>query len=93
MAYMLSVQMAAMQLNVHNGFVNGDGYYVPAGMSVNQLLVAANNSLALYPMTRSDNDPFGQRAAQEQLKDWLDELNNGAGLLSPTPCAFSFSND
>lgn len=93
MAYMLSVQMAAMQLNVHNGFVNGGGYYVPAGMTVNQLLVAANNSLALYPMTRSDNDPFGQRAAQEQLKDWLDELNNGAGLLSPTPCAFSFSND
>jgi len=93
MAYMLSVQMAAMQLNVHNGFVDGGGYYVPAGMTVNQLLVAANESLALYPVTRSDFDPYGQRASQEQLKNWLDELNNGAGLLSPTPCAFSFSNE
>lgn len=87
MAYMLSVQMAAMRLNVYNGFVNGGGYYVPAGMTVNQLLDAANAALGADGYTPS-GDP--NRAAQEQLKNWLDELNNGAGLLSPTPCAFSF---
>lgn len=87
MAYMLSVQMAAMQLNVQNAFVNGDGYYVPAGMTVNELLTAANDSLLLHGYTPAGND---WRDDQEQLKNWLDELNNGAGLLSPEPCAFSF---
>lgn len=89
MAYMLSVQMAAMQLNVLNGFVNGNGYYVPAGMTVNELMDAANDSLLLHWSTTSGHP---ERAYQEQLKNWLDELNNGAGLLSPTPCAFSFTN-
>ena len=87
MAYMLSVQMAAMKLNVDNGFVNGGGTYVPAGMTVNQLIAAANASLGSDGLTLAGHP---QRAYQEQLKDWLDELNNGAGLLSPTPCAYSF---
>lgn len=90
MAYMLSVQLAAMELNVYNGFVNGNAYYVPAGMTVNQLMAAANTSLGLFPVTTSSNDPFGQRGNQEQLKNWLDQLNNNAGVLSPTPCAYSF---
>lgn len=87
MAYMLSVQMAAMKLNVMNGYVNGGGYYVPAGLTVNQLVAAADASLASHGLTLAGH---AQRAYQEQLKDWLDELNNGAGLLSPTPCAYSF---
>lgn len=87
MAYMLSVQLAAMRLNVYNGFVNGGGTYVPAGMTVNQLIAAADAALAADGYTPS-GDP--NRATQEQLKDWLDELNNGAGLLSSTPCAYSF---
>lgn len=90
MAYMLSVQLAAMELNVFNGFVDGGGYYVPAGMTVNGLMAAANTSLGLYPVTTAANDPSDQRQVQEGLKDWLDELNNGAGLLSATPCAFTF---
>ncbi|GAA4861958.1 hypothetical protein [Luteimonas vadosa] len=90
MAYMLSVQLAAMELNVYNGFVDGGGYYVPAGMTINQLMAAANASLGLYPITTSSNDIFGQRSNQETLKNWLDELNNGAGVLSPTPCAYTF---
>lgn len=90
MAYMLSVQLAAMELNVYNGFVNGNATYVPAGMTINQLMAAANTSLGLYPVTVSGNDPFGQRSNQEQLKNWLDQLNNNAGVLSATPCAYSF---
>lgn len=86
MAYMLSVQLAAMRLNVHNGFVTG-GYYVPAGMTVAALMDAANASLALYGSTPAGHP---QRADQAQLKDWLDALNNGAGLLSPTACDYSF---
>lgn len=90
MAYMLSVQLAAMELNVYNGFVNGGGYYVPAGMTINALMDAANTSLGLYPITTSSNDPFNQRSNQEALKNWLDQLNNGAGVLSSTPCAYTF---
>lgn len=88
MAYMLSVQLAAMELNVFNGFVDGGGYYVPAGMTVNELMDAANDSLWLFWWVPADHD---ERAEQEQLKNWLDELNNGAGLLSPTPCEYTFS--
>jgi hypothetical protein len=53
-------------------------------------MAAANTSLGLYPVTVSGNDPFGQRSNQEQLKNWLDQLNNNAGVLSATPCAYSF---
>lgn len=88
MAYMLSVQLSAMRLNVLNFFVNGEGYYVPAGMTVNQLIATADAALASDGETFAD-DP-ANRADQERLKNWLDELNNGAGLLSPTACAYTF---
>ena len=87
MAYMLSVQLAAMKLNTLNGFVNGTGYYVPAGMTINQLMAAADASLGLYGSTLSGH---AQRAYQEQLKNWLDQLNNNAGVLSKYPCAYRF---
>jgi hypothetical protein len=35
-----------------------------------------------------DGDP--NRATQEQLKNWLDQLNNGALIVSATPCKRSF---
>ena len=88
MAYMLSVQLSAMRLNVLNLFVNGGGYYVPAGMTVNQLIATADAALAADGETFADD--VSNRAYQERLKNWLDELNNGAGLLSPNPCTYSF---
>jgi hypothetical protein len=60
---------------------------VPAGMTINQIMDAANTSLGLYGLTLSGH---AQRANQEQLKNWLDALNNNAGVLSPTPCTYSF---
>lgn len=87
MAYMLSAQLAAMELNVLNNFVNGNGFYVPAGKTVNQIMTEANTSLGTDGLTLAGHP---QRAYQEQRKNWLDQLNNGAGLLSPTPCAYSF---
>lgn len=87
MAYMLSVQLAAMELNVNNGFVNGNAYYVPAGMTINDLMAAANTTLGIDGYT-PDGDAL--RAYQEQLKNWLDQLNNNAGVLSPTPCTATF---
>lgn len=87
MANMLSAQLAAMELNVFNGIVNGNAYYVPAGKTINQIMAEADASLGLYGLTLSGHP---QRANQEQLKNWLDALNNGAGVLSTTPCKYSF---
>ena len=87
MAYKLSSHLAAMELNVEAGFVDGNRIYAPFGGSINQLMTLANNSLQSDPFTPAGHP---ERAYQEQLKNYLDALNNGAGVVSPTPCAFSF---
>lgn len=87
MAYMLSVHTAAMKLNVAANYVNAGSFDLCSGMTIGALLGAANDSLCAYPYTPSD-DP--QRAAQEALKNCLDALNNGAGVIPPTPCPFSY---
>lgn len=87
MAYMLSVHTAAMKLNVAANYVNAGSFDLCSGMTIGALLGAANDSLCAYPFTPS-GDP--QRAAQEALKNCLDALNNGAGVIPPTPCPFSY---
>jgi len=87
MAYKLSSHLAAMRLNVEAGFVNGNALYAPYGGTINALINAANTSLGLYPYTPSGH---AQRANQEQLKNFLDALNNGGGVVSPVPCKRTF---
>jgi hypothetical protein len=88
MAHRLSTHLAAMRLNREAGFVNGQRVYVPFGGTVNELMTLANQSL--------QNDPFtppghAERAYQEQLKDYLDALNNGAPTVVTSPCKRSFA--
>jgi hypothetical protein len=87
MAYKLSSHLAAMTLNVEAGFVNGDSFFLPCNCTINELLDDANTSLGLYPLTLTGHP---QRADQEQLKNWLDQLNNNALVISPTPCKRTF---
>ena len=87
MAYKLSSHLAAMRLNVEAGFVNGNRVYAPFGGTINQLMALADNSLASNPLTPTGHP---ERAYQEQLKNYLDALNNGAAVVSPTPCTRSF---
>jgi hypothetical protein len=87
MAYKLSSHLAAMSLNIEAGFVNPNRIYAPAGATVGQLVNAANASLAANPLTPEGH---AQRGYQEGLKDALDALNNGAGVVNPTPCSRSF---
>ncbi len=87
MAYMLSVQLAAMTLNVEAGFVDDDAYFLPCKCTIAELLEDAEASLALYPNTPSGH---AQRDEQATLKNWLDQLNNGARVIPATPCTRTF---
>jgi hypothetical protein len=87
MAYKLSSHLAAMRLNVEAGFVSGNAFYFPAGMTINNLMNAANASLLANPLTI---DASAARTQQEQLKNALDALNNGANVIPYSPCTKSF---
>jgi hypothetical protein len=91
MAYMLSAQLAAMELNVEAGFVDGtalvyapdvDGANVLGFISINDLMAAAVTALA--DQSTLADDP--NRDEQEDIKNALDAANNNQNFLSATPC-------
>ena len=99
MAYMLSVQLAAMQLNVEAGFVDGGALVYAPGVpgasmlgfiSIDDLIAQANMALCADGDT-PDGD--ANRATQEALKDALDAANNNQNFVQSTPCPFSFPLD
>jgi hypothetical protein len=94
MAYMLSAQLAAMELNVEGGFVSGTALvYAPAVtgsstlgfISINDLMAAAVT--ALSDQYTPAGDP--NRAEQEDIKNALDAANNNLNFLSATPCSLT----
>jgi hypothetical protein len=96
MAYMLSVQLAAMSLNVYTGKVSGNALiYAPGTNSANtagfasvaSVINEANTSLGLNPTTYAG---LPLRQYQEYLKNALDNANNNRTFVQATPCAFSF---
>jgi hypothetical protein len=97
MAYMLSAQLAAMKLNVHNGKVNGNSMiYAPGTTSanalgyakVNDVIAEADASLGTFGYTPAGN---AERAHQEALKNALDKANNNQNFVQPSPCPFTFA--
>lgn len=91
MAYMLSAQLAAMELNVHNGFVSADALvYAPGAGSGNDagfttvgaLMEEANASLGSHGYTPAGST---ERAYQEALKNALDAANNDRSFVRPGP--------
>lgn len=91
MAYMLSAQLSAMELNVESGMVNGDALVYGDGslgfVSVNDLMMAANDELGLHGLVLSWS-PY--RTYQETLKNALDDANNNLNFVQSSPCPFSF---
>lgn len=87
MAYMLSVQLAVMRLNIEAGYVNKNNFYQPFGGTIADLVADADAALAA-----DGNTPAGDpnRALQEELKDYLDQLNNNASVIRAKPCKFYF---
>lgn len=100
MSYMLSAQLAAMELNVRCGSVNGaslifagtnpTGCSVPVSatgfISVNALMADANAELCADGLT-PDGDP--ERVCQEFKKNALDRANNNQNFLQSSPCPFT----
>jgi len=86
MAYMLSAQLAAMKLNVHNGFVDGNDLVYAPGVngavngfiSISALMAEANAALGADGYTPSGDV---NRAYQEVLKNALDAANNNQIFL------------
>ena len=101
MAYMLSAQLAAMELNVGHGMVSpGALVYAPCLVGTNtpganalgfitvgDLMGAANSSLGANGTTYA-GDPM--RSYQECLKTTLDNANNNLNFVQGAPCPFSF---
>ena len=105
MANMLSAQLAAMELNVRHGNVNGTRL-VYGGDCVNayqqsQALPGINGFITVNDlMTAAANElcahgnttsgsPF--RAFQECMKTTLDQANNNLNFVQSSPCPFSFN--
>jgi SdrD B-like protein len=100
MAYMLSAQLAAMELNVQHGFVLGSqivyapgtGLSSPGGVpgfaSITDLMAAANNSLGSNPNTTAAGSV---RTLQEALKNALDKANNNQNFVQPEACDVNYS--
>jgi len=97
MAYMLSAQLAAMELNVFNGKVNGSSLiYAPGTTSanslgfatVNDVMAEANAELGAHGLTLSGD---ANRSYQEALKNALDNANNNKNFVQAEPCNYTFS--
>jgi hypothetical protein len=86
---MLSVQLAAMVLNIEAGIVDANALYLPYNGTIGELVAAADAALAADGYTPA-GDP--NRGTQGQLKDWLDALNNNAGVVPTTPCSYTFTD-
>ena len=98
MAYMLSAQLAAMELNVFNGKVSGSSLiYAPGTLSantlgyatVNAVMAEANASLGTNGYTVAAG---ATRTYQEALKNALDKANNNLNFVQATPCPFTFAS-
>jgi len=96
MAYMLSAQLTAMELNVRHNFVNGAALvyggdciknYFPGSngfITISALITAAESELCANAYTPSGS-PF--RAYQECLKTTLDNGNNNLNFVQSQPCS------
>jgi hypothetical protein len=77
-----------MILHILSGAVAGDAYYIPAGMAVQEIVDAAKALLNANPIIIEAGE---LRDQAEQLKDWLDELNNNAHIVPSEPCPYTFT--
>jgi hypothetical protein len=95
-AYMLSVQLAAAELNVHFGLVSGGSVvYAPGASSANEdgyvtidaLLAETNTELGSHGLVTASS-PY--RSYQAALESALDNANGNTSFVRSGPCTFTF---
>jgi hypothetical protein len=93
MAYKLSSHLAAMVLNLNEGYVNGNSFDLCSDQTVNALVTEANEALCADGITPAGDEPH--RSEQEALKNCLDALNNNGPVVPPTPnaCPYTFPTE
>jgi len=97
MAYMLSAQLAAMELNVGSGKVSGSALiYAPGTTSANALGFATVNSVMAEANADLGANPTTVKAGplrthQEALKTALDKGNNNLNFVQAQPCPYTFA--
>ena len=89
MAYMLSVQLATLKLDVAFVGVDGNAYDLCSGMTLSALISGACDTLRDNPNTIS-GDPA--RLPQQSLKNCIDALNNNGAVVPVTPCPHTFAS-
>src|SRR5262245_38925609 len=103
MAYALSAQLAAMELNVRHGFVNGSALVyasplLPFGtpglnsggfIIINDLMAAAAADIQAHGLTTASGP---DRDRQQALRDTLDAANNNKTFTQSSPSTFTFGD-
>jgi hypothetical protein len=105
MAYMLSAQLAAMELNTRHGFVTGTAlvyggdcvkaYQLSLQLPGSNGFITVNDLMtaATTELCAHGLTPSGSpfRAFQECMKTTLDQANNNINFVQGSPCPFSFA--
>ena len=89
MVYMLSAQLAALELDVYFQKVDGAAFDLCSGSTVSFLIAQPCGQLHDNPITLSGNPA---RAEQERLKNCVDAINNNGPVVPATPCPYTFPN-
>jgi hypothetical protein len=89
MAYALSRQLAILRLNIDAGYVSSANYYVPAGLTIGELLTEANTALGADGLTPVGDEP--NRSTQNTLLTWITAINSNVTVIKPKPCPYVFS--
>lgn len=98
MAYMLSAQLAAMELNVRYGGQSASALiYAPGTSGANAagfapLSVVMGEARASLAANGSTPAGHGARTYQEALKNALDNGNNNRTFVQASPCPFTFAD-
>lgn len=89
MAYVLSRNLAILQLNIEAGFVKTDNFHIAFGGTIAELLADANAALLA-----DGNTPVGDvnRALQSELNTYVLSVNHNTVVIRAKPCPFSFIN-
>jgi hypothetical protein len=93
MAYMLSVQLAALKLDVAYAGVDGNAFDLCSNMTVNGLIGAACDSMT-GPGNQKTLSGNPSRPGQEMLKNCIDKINNNGDVIpvDPTVCPRTFTS-